>query len=93
MFPKAVADLYVRVTGRGRRRLETHRTLWGLKRLVRAFELTDYTRAVVRDPKQFEATEMVWPGSPKQRVANVVLTFAYWAFPTYLWILRKPLQR
>ena len=90
MLPKAAADLYLRVTGRGQQRYESHRTLWGLRRLVRAFELIDYTRAVVRDPKRFEATEMVWPGSPKQRVANLVLTFAYWAFPTYLWILCKP---
>jgi ubiquinone/menaquinone biosynthesis C-methylase UbiE len=93
MLPKPVADLYVRVSGRGQRRYETHRTVWGLRRLARNFEIIDYTRAVVRDPKKFEATEMVWPGSPKQRVANAVLTVAYWAFPTYLWILRKPLKR
>jgi ubiquinone/menaquinone biosynthesis C-methylase UbiE len=93
VLPRPVANLYVRITGRGQRRYETHRTVWGLRRLVRNFELTDYTKAVVRDPKRFEATEMVWPGSPKQRIANVVLTVAYWAFPTYLWILRKPLKR
>jgi hypothetical protein len=93
MLPKAAADLYVRVTGRGQQRYETHRTLWGLRRLVRAFEVTDYTRAVVRDPEKFEATEMVWPGSPAQRIANATLTVAYWAFPTYLWILRKPVDR
>ncbi len=90
VLPRPLANLYVRVTGRGQRRYETHRTLWGLKRLVRAFEITDYTRAVVRDPEKFEATDMIWPGSPKQKAANVILTIAYWAFPTYLWILRKP---
>jgi ubiquinone/menaquinone biosynthesis C-methylase UbiE len=90
VLPRPLANLYVRVTGRGQRRYETHRTLWGLKRLVRAFEVTDYTRAVVRDPKRFEATDMIWPGSPKQKAANVILTVAYWASPTYLWILRKP---
>jgi ubiquinone/menaquinone biosynthesis C-methylase UbiE len=92
LLPKPIADLYVRVTGRGQRRYETHRTLWGLRRLVRGFEIIDYTRAVVRDPQRFEATEMVWPGSSSQRIANVTLTFAYWAFPTYLWILRKPTE-
>ena len=71
-------------------------TLWknpsnaGLPNRARAFEITDYTRPVVRDPEKFEATEMVWPGSPTLRIANATLTFAYWAFPTYLWILRKP---
>jgi ubiquinone/menaquinone biosynthesis C-methylase UbiE len=90
VLPRPLADLYVRVTGRGQRRYESHRTLWGLKRLVREFEVTDYTRAVVRDPKKFEATNMIWPGSPKQKAANAILTVAYWASPTYLWILRKP---
>jgi SAM-dependent methyltransferase len=92
MLPRPLANVYVRVTGRGQRRYETHRTVWGLKRLVRAFEISDYTRAVVRDPKRFEATGMIWPGSPKQKVANAILTVAYWAFPTYLWILRKPAE-
>ncbi len=80
----------MRVTGRGQRRYETHLTLWGLKQLVRAFEVIDYTRAVVRDPEKFEATDMIRPGSSKQRLANTTLNVAYWAFPTYLWILRKP---
>ena len=71
VLPRPLANLYVRVTGRGQRRYETHRTLWGLKRLVRAFEITDYTRAVVRDPEKFEATDMIWPGSPKQKAANI----------------------
>ena len=91
MLPKPVADLYVRLSGRGQRRYETHRTLWGLRRLVRKFEITDYTRAVVRDPERFEATEMVWPGSPKHKAAKTIVKFAYWAFPTYLWILKKTL--
>ena len=85
-----MANIYVRLMGRGQRRYETHRTLWGIKRLVREFEITDYTRAVVRDPKKFDATEMIWPGSRKQKAANAILTVAYWASPTYLWILRKP---
>ena len=69
---------------------ETHRSLWGLRKLTGRFEITDYTRAVVREPKKFDATDMIWPGSLKQRAAIAVLTVAYWAFPTYLWILRKP---
>lgn len=89
-LPKPFADLYVRAMGRGQRCYETHRTLWGLRRLTRRFEVTDYTRAVVREPQKFDATDMIWPDSWKQRAAVAILTVAYWAFPTYLWILRKP---
>jgi 2-polyprenyl-3-methyl-5-hydroxy-6-metoxy-1,4-benzoquinol methylase len=90
VLPKALADPYVRLMGRGQQRYETHRTLRGLRRLVEDFEITDYTLAVARDPERFEATEMIRPGTWKQRVALATLTTAYWAFPTYLWILRKP---
>ena len=90
VLPKSLGDLYVRVTRRGRSRYEEHSTLWGLRRLARAFEITDYTEQVVRDPEKFEATDMVRAGSLKQRLAMAVLATAYWAFPTYLWILRKP---
>ena len=90
MLPRPLADVYVRLTGRGKRRYETHRSFWGLRRLVRNFEIIDYTPAVVKDPEKFEATDMIWSGSSKQRVATAVLTVAKWAFPTYLWVLRKP---
>jgi SAM-dependent methyltransferase len=90
LLPKHLGHLYVRLAGRGQSYYETHHSLWGLRRLARRFEITDYTRAVVRDPVRFEATDMVMPGSLKQRAALAVLGAAYWAFPTYLWILRKP---
>jgi len=89
-LPKALRDVYVRWTGRGERCYETHLGLSGLRRLVHRFEITDYTAAVVHDPERFSAGDMIRPGSFKQRAALAVLTVAYWAFPTYLWILRKP---
>lgn len=90
LLPKPLGHLYVRLAGKGDRFYETHHTVWGLRRMVRRFEIIDYTRPVVRDPARYEATELIRPGTLKQRVALAVLAAAYWAFPTYLWILRKP---
>jgi len=90
MLPKFLGDAFVRFARRGERRYETHYTLWGLRRLARRFEIVDYTKKVVRDPVRFEASDMVREGSLKQRAAVATLTAAYWAFPTYLWVLRKP---
>ncbi len=90
VLPKPLGDLFVRAMGRGDRRYETHFTMWGLRRMVRRFEIVDYTKAVVNDPEAFEATDMVDPGTAKQRAATATLNLAYWAFPTYLWIPRKP---
>ncbi len=91
VLPKPLADLSLRIAGRGRDRYETHLTVWGLRSLVQNFEVLDFTQRVVRDPERFEATDMVEPGSVRQRAALAVLEMAYWAFPTYLWVLRKPL--
>ena len=89
LLPKWLGHLYVRLAGRGDRFYETHRTLWGLRRLTRRFEIIDYTIPVVRDPLRYEATDIIAPGTLKQRFALAMLTAAYWAFPTYLWVLRK----
>ena len=88
-LPKPLRDVYVRWTRKGERCYETHLGLRGLRRLVRRFEIIDYTAAVVRDPEKYMAGDMIRPGSLKQRAALTLLTVAYWAFPTYLWILRK----
>lgn len=90
VLPKTIADWCVRLTGKGEGRYETHYTLGGLRRLARRFEIVDYTTTVVGDPEGFEATDMVRAGTFKQKLALAVLSTAYWAFPTYLWILRKP---
>lgn len=90
LLPKTLGDWYVRIMGRGEGRYEIHFTVRGLRRLAHRFEIVDYTKPAVRDPARFEATDMVRAGSLKQRAALVTLAAAYWAFPTYLWILRKP---
>lgn len=91
VLPKTPADWFVRLMGKGEGRYETHFTVRGLRRLVRQFEISDYTEKVVRDPTRFEASDMVRAGSIRQKAALATLKTAYWAFPTYLWILRKPL--
>ena len=90
VMPKWLGDGFVRLARRGERRYETHHTVWGLRRLARRFEIIDYTGKLVRDPVGFEASDMVRPGSLRQQAALATLAVAYWAFPTYLWILRKP---
>jgi SAM-dependent methyltransferase len=90
ILPKPAADLFVRVMGRGEGRYERHYAVSGLRRLVRRFDIIDYTTTVVRDPDHFEAGDMIRAGSLKQKMALATLKAVYWAFPTYLWILRKP---
>ncbi len=90
ILPKFLAHRYLRLAGRGDHYYETLLTYWQLKKLVAGFERIDYTRRVVADPEAFAATDLVAPGSAKQRLALLVADTAYWVFPDYLWLLRKP---
>lgn|SRR5690606_5644277 len=89
VLPRFLAHAYLRVVGKGDFYYEQHRTYWGLKRLVAGFELLDYTKLVVADPKRYCAEDVITPGSWLQHVYRLGLSLAYWACPTYLWVLRK----
>jgi SAM-dependent methyltransferase len=89
VVPKFVAHLYLRILGRGSRYHETHRSYWGLRRLVKKFELTDYTYRVVQNPEKYAADDMLTLGSIKHLFARVFVRVAYFLCPTYLWVLKK----
>jgi 2-polyprenyl-3-methyl-5-hydroxy-6-metoxy-1,4-benzoquinol methylase len=89
VLPKFMAHWYLRLLGRGPVYYENHLTYWGLRKLVSGFELLDYTIRVVEDPVRFQAAEVVRPGSLAQKLSRGLLSVAYWACPTYLWLLKK----
>ena len=89
IIPKPLAHIYLRILRKGNFYYENHLTLWGLRKLVSEFEIIDYTRKIIEEPQKYFATEMVLPGSFKQKVALTVFKTAYWLFPTYIWLLRK----
>jgi 2-polyprenyl-3-methyl-5-hydroxy-6-metoxy-1,4-benzoquinol methylase len=90
VVPKEIAHWYLRILGRGNHYYETHRSLGGLKKLVRRFELDDYTVKVIDDPGRYHADDMLPPGSSKQGLAKGLAKWLYALVPTYLWVLRKP---
>ncbi len=59
VIPKRLANYYIRWAGRAESYYETHLSYWGLRRLVREFDLFDYTLKVIRNPAKYSATEMV----------------------------------
>lgn len=90
LFPKPIAHRYLRLAGRGEHYYENHLYCGGLRRLVADFEVVDYSRRIIEDPVRFCATELVQPGSLRQRVALALFDLAYWLCPTYVWVLVKP---
>lgn len=90
LLPKPLAHVYIRLAGKADHYYETLLTYPQLKRLTAGFERLDYTRRVVVDPETFAATDMIPPGSLRQKAARLLVDHAYWLFPDYLWVLRKP---
>lgn len=89
VVPKRVAHRYLRLLGRGDHYYETHRTLWGLRRLTRAFRVVDYTRRVLAEPARFEMEDVVREGSLVHRLLPHAIDALYWACPNYIWVLVK----
>jgi ubiquinone/menaquinone biosynthesis C-methylase UbiE len=90
VLPRPLAHLYMRIAGKNSHYHEWHFTYWGLRRLVRRFELHDYTRKIVDAPETYGASYMLKRGTLKALVASVVANHFYWLMPGYIWVLRKP---
>lgn len=90
VVPKKLAHLYLKILKRGDHYYETHLSYWALKKLTAKFERIDFTKKVINDPKKYNATEMITPGSFKQTLALFILKTSYWLFPNYIWLLKKP---
>ena len=89
VLPKGFAHIYLKASRKGKLYIENHLTYFGLKKLVSNFEIIDYTLPVVQDPEFFNATEVIKPGSLKQKFYTALLKSAPWISPTFLWLLVK----
>ena len=89
VLPRALADRYLRLLGRGRQYQEKHLTYWGLKQLVSRFCLVDYTFKIIQNPEKYAATDLCTSGSLKQRLALFLSRVASGLVPTYIFVLKK----
>jgi 2-polyprenyl-3-methyl-5-hydroxy-6-metoxy-1,4-benzoquinol methylase len=85
-LPPDLASAYLRLAGRGRVYQERHLTLWGLRRLLRDFEIHDYTLPVLAEPERFSAPELASRRIPPALLAALA-RLLYPLMPTYLWML------
>lgn len=89
-IPRPLAHVYIRATGKASHYHELHYSYWGLKRLVKPFEIFDYTVKMINSPDRFGVEYMIPPGTRNQTMALTVAKHAYWLVPGYIWLLRKP---
>jgi len=93
VIPTWIAHRYLRLMGRGKFYHERHLGYAGLRRLVSALELLDYTNAIVSNPTRFGADYMIRPGSLTQRAARTTLALAPQLFPNFIWLLKRTPDR
>ena len=89
-IPRPLAHLYIRLAGKADHYHELHYSYWGLKRLVSAFVLRDYSTTIIHDPLKYHIDYMVPPGSAKAAIARFISRHLPWASPGYIWLLEKP---
>ena len=88
-LPKPLAHRYMRLTGKGTEYYEMLRTYWGIKALIKAFEVTDYTLQVLKYPATFNARDMIPEGGWIEKIPLFVWKLCYPLLPSYIFILRK----
>lgn len=89
LLPKPLSHLYLRLTGKGDVYREKLLSYGDLRLLVRGFLVIDYTPKIIRNPDLFHADYMLREGSIKFKLANMVVKYAYWLCPSYIWLLQK----
>ncbi|MFI6501528.1 methyltransferase domain-containing protein [Nonomuraea typhae] len=98
-LPPSLADRYVRAFGRADHYYERFRTRRGLKRMLRAFHVWDYTFPVLATPGRFAGGELFagLPGKVARAVLaktpREVLKLLLPLVPTYLWVATKTPRR
>ena len=89
-LPRSLAGAYARIFRKGDELFyERFLSLWGLRRLLSAYTIHDFTLKVIQDPERFEATDILKPGSFKTRLVQSAAPLAYPFLPTFLWVLTK----
>ncbi len=86
-LPERSADTYLRLMGMGERYYERSRSLWGLRRMLRRFQILDITPALLNQGALLD--------SPAASRLAGSLPPAFWRaslplLPNFNWIVRKP---
>lgn len=89
VVPRPLAHIYVRLAGKADSYYEKHLSYWGLKKLVRDFEVIEYTSKIVSDPEKYNVSYMLEAGSGKQKIAMFISKYMSWLVPGYIWLLKK----
>ncbi len=90
-LPKNLANLYLKLTGKGKFYFETLRTYWELKEMNKRFRITDWTREIILNPKKYGYDDKIPSNPVLSKPLQLVSVFYKFFSPTFFWIMTKPL--
>jgi len=88
-LPKPLANIYLRLSRKGKFYYEEHLSLRSLRQLVQKFKIHDYTLAIIQDPEKYSALDLFNPQSFLYRGIRRAAPYLYRWIPTYVWVLTK----
>jgi ubiquinone/menaquinone biosynthesis C-methylase UbiE len=88
-LPPWLASLYLRVAGRGQHYEEKPLTYWHLRRLLRRFEIQDYTVEMLRAPDHYHCEDEIPFAKILRWVPKAAWHGLYALLPNYNLLLRK----
>jgi len=89
-LPDAWANRLLRILGRAEG-LDVHSaTLWTLRRRLRAFEIQDFTVAMLQDPDRYACREEMGRLGWISRLPGWLLRVTMPSAPNFNWVLKKP---
>ena len=89
ILPRKIANKYIHLFNKGNYYYERLLTLPSLRRLVRQFEIVDYTKLIIDDPKKYFAEDVLKEKSLFHFVVKQLSSPLYFFLTDYIWILRK----
>lgn len=66
-----------------------YKTYWGLIKMCKSFEITDYTIKVIKNPKKYKFVKLLKYKKIIDYIPNFILNMLEPLFPTYIFILKK----
>lgn len=88
-IPRRAAHIYLKLARGIDYYYENHLTLFGLKKLLRPFNIYDYTIKIVKDPVKFNATDLIKKDSLITKLPALFLEPMKVFSPIYIFILQK----
>jgi ubiquinone/menaquinone biosynthesis C-methylase UbiE len=87
-LPKSLANLYLRITNRGKFYEENHFSYFKIKRMLRKFKVDDYTLQILKNPKKYHL-DSINQNFFAHNLPKFIFKILYLLIPTYIFIISK----